>query len=136
MGKFVFKKKKQEEVVEEAPTKKKGRPAKEKEEIVETKVKKSAKKETATVAAPEKKRGRTKGVKWAVNNDHIESLGEMFDSYEKNFKSLDQALTNFVEKGIKSSAKTARDAIMLNTKLAKEFRALIQEAKENMIQSE
>lgn len=134
MAKFTFKKKAKEEAVEEVKeTKKRGRPAKaEREEKKTSKATKtSSKKEEA---AP--KRGRQAGVRWQVNEDNVSAISEKFSEYEKNFKGLDQNLTSFLEKGIKSAAKLARECIQNNTKLAKEFRALIQEAKENMEQVE
>lgn len=133
MGKFVFKKKAKEEVKEAKATPKK-------KEREEKKTATKALKKTTTKEKKEEKvagkRGRQKGVKFKVSDEFITSLSEKFAEYQKNFKGLDHAMNTFVDKGTKSMAKTAREFIQNNTKIAKEFRALLQEAKENMEQVE
>lgn len=79
-------------------------------------------------------KGRPKGVKYVLVDKVQKALEKTFDSFEKMFKEFDASLFKFIENGNKSAAKNARKCLMDMSKLSKDFRKQIQEAKENVKQ--
>lgn len=100
---------------------------KKKSKEVEEKPKKKSKEKV-------KGRGRPSGVRYVLREKDQDKLEKSFGKLEKFFKEFETHITKFIENGNKSAAKAARMSLSDFTKLAKEMRKDIQDAKTNLKQ--
>jgi len=122
---------KAKKAVKEEPKKKslKEKLAEKKKTKEEEKPKKKSKKEEKV-----KGRGRPAGMRYVLREKDQDKLEKSFGKLEKIFKEFGVVITKFIENGNKSAAKASRMSLSDFTKLAKEMRKDIQEAKTNLKQ--
>jgi len=109
--------------------KKSSKVIKKKREVEEEKPKK---KMVGRKKKEEKKRGRPVGVKYVVPEEISDNISDLHSELESEMKDLRLSITKFVDFANKSAVKIARQHLMNITKVCKEFRVVLQDAKGNL----